>query len=957
MRSWRYLLWLGLCLIGVWHMIPETAGLHADETVGISRARQLFAERVHDLLSARCFGCHGDDPDQVEGGLEMRSLAGITAGGDSGVKSLAAGDPDASPLFLAVLRDHEEWPAMPPKESERLSPEEIEWLRQWILGGAPWLDLAERTALLQGSAPLSDSSDGDMVQVSTIGALSESWANRSYSRESLWAYQPVRRPKVPAVEATHPIDAFLNAVLPPGLAPAPPTDRLTLIRRASFDLLGLPPDAQQVSTFLHDPASDEQAFARLVDRLLASPYYGERQAQHWLDVVRYADSSGLANDYQRGNAWRYRDYVVRAFNQDKPYDEFIREQIAGDELRPNDPEALIATGFLRMGPWELTGMEVAKIARQRFLDDVTNSVGETFLAHSLQCARCHDHKFDPVPTHDFYAIQAVFATTQISERSAPFLATENVSHFEEQRYLRQQQIDFQRTLESLDAKSLVAAEQWHKEHQTDPTIWNQAVSEAQQKPSSRIGSVFERARAALLASGLAEERFPPRFCGFTTTDFGNERVARKGLERLAWELDRYQPYALSVYSGVTPSLTAVYAPLRIPQNRATGGEFEQTAILTGGDPFSPSAPVAPNVLSALNLPAQPPLPTSLEGRRTGFANWVADPANALTTRAIVNRLWLWHFGQPLAGNPNNFGSTGKRPTHPELLDWLACELVDREWSLKSMHRLIMTSEAYRRSADHSDPNRLRELDPLGKHYASFLPRRLSASELRDAMLLASGELNFEVGGIPNRPEINRDAAMQPRQVMGTFAAAWIPNPRPGQRHRRSLYATRLRGLPDPLFEVFNEPSPAFSCERRESTTVTPQALALFNSETSHARALALAARARRESSDDRSTIDHLFGWTLARSPSDDERRICLEHWQAMEPIEANRQPVDFTPPLEIRREAVEENTGEYFQFSEVLHANRDFEPDLQPSQTDVRTRALANVCLVLLNSNEFIYVY
>jgi hypothetical protein len=322
----------------------------------------------------------------------------------------------------------------------------------------------------------------------------------------------------------------------------------------------------------------------------------------------------------------------------------------------------------------------------------------------------------------------------------------------------------------------------------------------------------------------------------------------------------------------------------------------------------------------------------------------------------VNRVWLWHFGQPLAGNPNNFGSTGKKPTHPELLDWLAATFVEQGWSFKTLHRVIMTSEAYRRSSAHPDRNLLAEKDPTGTSYAAFAPRRLTAEELRDAMLTATGELNRTLGGIPNRPEMNLEAALQPRQVMGTFASAWIPNPLPAQRHRRSLYALKIRGLPDPAMEVFNQPTPDFSCERRDASTVTPQVFSLFNGAASHARALALAARAVKETSSDADAITRCFFLTYSRAPNAAELAACLAHWKTITALIASDLPTTAAPPLEIRREAVEENTGEKFTFTETLHANADFIPDLRPADVPLRTRALADVCLALFNANEFSYV-
>ena len=472
-----------------------------------------------------------------------------------------------------------------------------------------------------------------------------------------------------------------------------------------------------------------------------------------------------------------------------------------------------------------------------------------------------------------------------------------------------------------------------------------------------VVGVFESARSLLTKQGVPEDQYPPKLVGFASEDFGNERVARKGLERLRWELDRYEPFAFAVYNGRTPQMTSVSAPLRIPQNRLDSGELEETCVLAGGDPFGTGEKVKPGVLSVLVSANRVSIPDTIEGRRLAFANWVASADNPLTTRTIANRVWMWHFGEPIAGNPNNFGSTGKRPTHPELLDWLATTFVEKGWSFKSLHRVIMSSDAYRRSTVHPDRIGLVEKDPLGTSHAVFKPRRLTAEELRDAMLAATGELNRDIGGIPNRPEINIEAALQPRQVMGTFAAAWTPNPLPQQRHRRSIYSMKLRGLSDPAMEVFNAPSPEFSCERREGSTVTPQVFAMFNSRAVYARALALASRALKETSSDKAAIEQIFLLTYGRPPRTDELALCIDHWHDMQTAHSQARFPDTKLPLSVRRDAVEENTGEKFSFTETLYSNAEFVPDLQASDSDVRTRALADVCLSILNTNEFSYVY
>jgi mono/diheme cytochrome c family protein len=955
-------------------------------------AEALFVRRVQPLFQEKCLACHGEDEKKRKAGFDMRTRASVLQGGDSGEPAITAGQPDKSPLYLAVTRRHADWKAMPPKENDQLTADQIGWIKEWISGGAPWPEEVRRQAIARSNANQWSGEDG--VAVPTSGGLSPEWTNRKYKPENLWAYQPLHKPPVPASLDGNPIDALLAAKMPPGLAPAPLADRPTLIRRATFDLLGLPPTPHEIDAFLHDPAPDAAAFARLVERLLASPHYGEKWGQHWLDVVRYADSSGFANDYARGNAWRYRDYVVRAFNTDKPYDQFIREQIAGDELAEapqirapvideggngiegrRESELLIAVGFLRMGPWELTAMEVPRIARQRYLDDVTQSVGETFLGQALQCCRCHDHKFDPLPTRDYYSFQAIFATTQLCERTAAFLPVENTGGFEEKRYLDERRQHYLEILQRLDAKSLNMALDWFrtktlaaagKETGLTSAGWDAAVADTRKqggagKQREFVGT-FESTRQLLAKRGVPEDQYPPKLLSFTPEDFGHERIARKGLERLKWELDRYEPVALSVYDGRTPELKAVLTPQRIPANRMSAGELEEPAILAGGDPFSPKVKVTPAVLSAANALGTPdlaaaPFPTGIAGRRTALAEWIASARNPLTARVMVNRIWQWHFGQAIAGNPNNFGTTGRKPSQPELLDWLAVTFVDQGWSMKAMHRMIMNSEAYRRGTLHPDPKALATLDPNGASFAVFQPRRLTAEELRDSMLRVSGELNPAMGGIPVRPEMNLEAALQPRQVMGTFAEAWQPSPLPAQRHRRSIYALKIRGQRDPFQEVFNGPSPDLSCEARDASTVTPQVFSLFNSQASYDRALAFAARLLQETKSKDETIRRAFQLAFGRVPKADETAACLAHWDAMTARHRGLKVAPAPVRHEVVREAVEENTGEKFRFNEPLEASFDFVPDLQATEVPVETRGLAEVCLVLLNSNEFAYLY
>ncbi len=910
----------GLCL--------SLCGASAESAEGPSLGERLFALHIKGLLAEKCLACHGDDPAKLKGGLDLRDRDKMLAGGENRRQVLVPGDAQASALYRAATWEDPDL-EMPPKENDRLSEAQLGYLRDWIDSGAPWPADAEVRSIRDRFA--------EGVQWKTSGGLTTEWSERRYREEDLWAYRARVTPPVPVSSeepGQHPVDAFIaRHQHATGVSPAPLTNRTTLLRRATYGLTGLPPTPEETRAFLQDPRNDDDAFAAVIDRLLDSPHYGEQMARRWLDVVRYADSSGFANDFERPNTWRYRDYVVRAFNTDKSYAEFVREQLAGDEIDPGDSEKLIAAGFLRMGPWEQTGMSVAKITRQQFLDDVTDNVGQVFLAHSLQCARCHDHKFDPVPTRDYYSIQAVFATTQFVEREASWLPEENTEGFAEQRYLKDRIKRYQGILTTIRKKTEKAARAWYAERDL-PYL----------------------ARSEALKRGLPETQIVPARLGLAPQDLGMERIGRKTVMRHRWELDRYQPIAFSVYSGKTVARHSVSSRISMPADPAKAGVMERTAILTGGDPFSQGEPVKAGVLSAVELESTQ-LPQDLEGRRLAFAQWVTHPEHPLTARVMVNRLWSWHFGKAIAGNPNNFGATGKKPTHPELLDWLADAFVRSGWSIKDLHRLILTSKAYQRHSEHSDPDELKARDPHGNSYATFTPRRLEAEEYRDSMLAVSGELNPKLGGIPVRPNINREAALQPRMIMGTYAPAYQPSPEPAQRNRRSLYALKLRGLRDPFMEVFNQPGPDKSCELRETSTVTPQVFSLINGENIHDRALALAHRVSLEETGDREILHRLFQLVYQRPPSPEDVADCLEHWHAMTSRHEQTAPQPRPFPRVVVRQAKEEVTGESFEFVEELEIADDYVPDLQAHQVDARTRALADICLILLNSNEFAYVY
>jgi mono/diheme cytochrome c family protein len=907
----------------------------SEKSLSEEQAELLFAHEVYPILQEKCFACHGDKPDKIEGGFVIHNLESALAGGESGIPALLPGDAEGSLMYRAITWSEPEF-EMPPKENDRLNENQIQLVKQWIDAGAPWPDDERRAFLVENT----EWNYSDGIKVKTSKALSATWQNRRYKPEDLWAFKPVGDPEVPQEyksESGNPIDAFINRNLEEqAIAPAPRADKQTLIRRLTFDLTGLPPTPEEVRAFVEDDTPD--AYEKLIDRLLDSPRYGEQWGRHWLDVVRYADTDGFSNDYERPNAWRYRDYVIRSFNEDKPYDQFIMEQIAGDEIDPEDPEMLVAVGYLRMGPWEHTAMSVAAETRQLFLDDATNSIGETFLSIPLRCASCHDHKFDPIPTRDYYRIQASLAPVQFADRVAPYLPQENQQGFEKGRTrVKRLQEETGQEYRKIREKEEAAAKRWMQEQGL------QYIPRGERRK-------------------LPENQQPPRFYGLSNQDLGYQKVLQKRFQILDRWMDRYEPLAFSVYNGALKENLQSGLTFNMPDS--LGEEVQSTFILSGGSVYSPDEEVTPGVLSAVRtfteqaeISFSDSIPLQRDGRRLALARWLASPENPLTTRSIVNRIWQHHFGSGIAGNPNNFGVMGKKPTHPELLDWLTGYFLENGWSIKQLHRLILTSEAYQRSSQHPDFGEVKDLDPDNKLLSYFSPRRLRAEELRDAMLQVSGEINLKMGGLPIRPEINREVALQPRHVMGSIAPAYQPSPTPEERHSRSIYAYQLRGLPNPMLEVFNKPNADISCEGRIASTVTPQAFTLFNSQHTYDRALALAIRLQQEERDREAQISRAMWLAWNRVPTGEEIAKSQAHVEKMLDYHQENDPVPQEYPVMVERTMFEEMTGEEFSYTEKLDIYENFESDTKAWEVDAPTRALADLCLVLYNSNEFIYIY
>tara|TARA_R110002072_G_scaffold173600_1_gene328220 strand:- start:7983 stop:10778 length:2796 start_codon:yes stop_codon:yes gene_type:complete len=914
----------------VFAIATVTGIANANETFNGDR---LFTLKVLPLLKVKCFGCHGNDPADTRGDYNLMTRDGMLKGGESEEASLVPGKPEESPLYRAIL--WEDGMEMPPKENDRLTKEETEYFRRWIEAGAPWPTAQEQLTIQKKEWAVRENKDG--IIVDTSGGLADDWTYRRYQPADLWAFQPVKRPAVPP-GSTNPVDAFVHERLAQAeLMPAQPADARTLIRRATYDLTGLPLDPQDVAAFILDWEKDsQQAWSDLVDRLLASDHYGERQGQHWLDVVRYADTSGFSNDYERSNAWRYRDYVIRSFNKDKPFNEFVLEQIAGDELRPDDPEALIATGLLRMGPWG-TAMVPQDEARQIFLDDLVHNVGQAFLSMPMRCCKCHDHKFDPLPTRDYYSMYATFATTQPAERKVAFLPEENRNGFGEKRALVEELLAYAKAEQAkLQDKQEAAARKWYEEH--DLPYKN------------------ENAR-----KNDPEDRKPPRHVGLTPEEKGMKKVREQDVWIWERRLERYEPMAQAVYNGQDDYKND--RKLREPKQINVKWR-PQNFILAGGSLEARLQPVLPGVLSATGLPADPnsdapwQITDELNGRRLAFAKWVADDRNPLTTRSIVNRIWQTHFGKGIVKTSNSFGAKGSQPTHPELLDWLTADFIEHGWKIKRLHRLIMMSETYRRSGQPADAKQQATVDPDNNLLASFPPRRLTAEELRDSTLLVSGELNPEMGGVPIMPEINLEVALQPRMIQFSIAPAHQPSRTPAERNRRTIYAYRVRGQADPFLEIMNLPNPNESCELRDAASVTPQAFTLMNSDVITDRSIGFALRVQKEHPDDTEQwIQRAVQIAYGRAPTPQEQKTLHAYLKEMQTYHAEHKPEEVEYPTEVVRSLVEEFTGEPFEFIEKLNVYNNYIPDAKPWTVNADTRALADVCLLLLNSNEFLYVY
>ncbi len=825
----------------------------AQQEPALERAVDFRAD-VHPLLQTRCFRCHSGANPKAGVRLDRRpEILGETTG-----RPLAVPGKSAESRLIHLVAGLVEGEVMPQK-GERLSAREVALLRAWIDQGLPWDES------LLPSTLLSDH----------------------------WAFQPIRRPAVPGMTwGRNPVDAFVGeGHRKRGLAPAPEASKRTLIRRLSLDLTGLPPTPEEVAAFVEDASPD--AYEKLVERLLASPHYGERWGRHWLDVARYAESEGYESNHPRPYAWRYRDYVVSSFNSDKPFDRFIREQVAGDELEPASDENLVATGFLAAA--RLSSNEEDKaLQRNDVLVDIVNAAGASFLGLTIACAQCHNHKWDPVSQRDYYRLQAFFVKGMPNNLAlgdpalwAEFNAKKPLE-YEALVQLRQALYEKGRQRFIERAKSKMAPEM----------LAALALPDEKRTPAQR--ELFRQADLAFQATPGGYEAAIPQ------EDKALYNEARKRVDDLKKKMGVEEPQTWGFYSPATsPHAVAVlpsigfyplpYEPAEL--RRATGYLRIRGEVHRRGPAVPPGWPEV--------LGATPPGAAG-ERPRTALADWLAGRGNPLTARVWANRVWHYHFGRGLVATPGDFGMRGAAPSHPELLDWLACELIEggpstgapaepslgasastplgAGWSTKRLHRLIVTSAAYRQAARPHAGNA--SIDPDNAFLWRWEPRRLEAESIRDSALAASGELDRRPGG------------------------AYVAADQADRTLRRSLYLMQRRDGVMAMQSLFDAPTMNESCSGRHVSTVALQPLYLLNSAFMVDRARALAARVRaRAGPDRRAQAEAAFELALARPPDEPERRAATDYLESA---------------------------------------------DVEPS--DGVSARLVQFCQVVLNLNEFVYI-
>ncbi|WP_436715361.1 DUF1553 domain-containing protein [Roseiconus lacunae] len=738
-----------------------------------------FQKQIQPILAKKCFSCHG--PDEAESSLSFASQDEAFAETDSGEHAIVPGDIEAS-VMIARMRTEDEWERMPP-EGDPVSDEEIALIETWIKEGAKW--------------------------------------------EKHWAFEPVAHPEVPTVDnarwQANPIDAFIyDAVASKGLTPNEPATKRDLVKRVYYDLTGLPPSKGEVDAFVADQSPD--AFKNLTEELLASPHYGERWGRHWLDLVRFAETNSFERDGPKANAWKYRDYVIRSFNEDKPYDQFIREQLAGDELDEVTKESMTATGYYRLGIWD---DEPADELQARFdaLDDIILTTGQVFLGLTMNCARCHDHKIDPIPQTDYYGMLSFF------EDLTPYARRGDLSIYS--------QVD----VSSQSLKDRYAEnDQKRREIEKAMHDLEQSGIVKMSAPDQRATEGARRDRNRVLKAKLRQH--------LSDADWAKYESLKRDLEANREELKnlpkRERVMGLAKYRKVD----------------------KPTYVLFRGNAHSPSDEVGPvfPTLFDVDPPAIPDVEPSEDrssGRRRVLAEWIASPDNMMTARVMVNRIWQYHFGRGIVRSTNNFGMLGTPPTHPKLLDYLANKFVEEGWSVKQMHRLILSSQAYQMSSE-GDKKAL-GIDPDNELFWRFDPRRLSAEEIRDSILAATGSLNRKTYGPSIYPELSPEVLAGQSKPGDGWGKSSITD-----QNRRSVYIYVKRSLLTPMLSAFDFPDPDLTCEARFMTLQPAQALSLLNGDFAGQQAKQLAESVRANDLSHEDLVRAVIPRVLLRSATDAE---------------------------------------------------------------------------------------
>ncbi len=754
-----------------------------DGAVWPETPEELFDGRVRPVLAQNCLSCHNTAP---QADLLLDTREHLLKGGHSG-PAIVPGDPDNSLLIQAVLQKHERL-KMPP--GKKLSDEELADLVAWVRDGAVWAGGALTTA-------------NDDYQITP-------------DQKAFWSFLPLKKTAVPKIKnparVRTPVDNFILAKLEArGLKPAPAASKRALIRRATYDLTGLPPTPEEVDAFLADRSP--QAFAKVVDRLLASPHYGERWGRHWLDVVRYADTAGDSADYPVPQAYLYRNYVIYSFNRDKPYDEFIREQIAGDLLPAKSDakkwEHTVATGYLAIAKRFSVKPENYKYLT---LDDTIDNLGKSFLGLSVACARCHDHKYDPIPSKDYYALYGILDSTRF-----PFAGSENIN----------EQRDF---VYRLPPEKVEAALKPYND---------------QLKPLEEQLKQLEEERKALDKAGTG--------AGAGDTPHPVAAHPTRTLQDVDKDIREIKKQRQKIRAEM-PDLETAYAVAEETPHDAP--------VLLRGDPSKKGDVVPRHFLQILGGQALPA--DCRTSGRLQLAQWIADPKNPLTARVMVNRIWKYHFGQGIVPTASDFGKRGKAPTHPELLDYLATRFIESGWSVKSMQRLIMLSQTYQMSSN--GPPADAQADPGNDLYWKFNRQRLDAESIRDAMLKVSGDLDPTVGTEHPFPPFVAWNWTQHKP----FAAVYETN-------RRSVYLMVQRSQRHPYLSIFDGADPNVSTPGRDSSVTPLQALFAMNSEFIHDSSEHFAARLLDDAPGNARRLDLAFKSAFARSPAAEEEKKALAY--------------------------------------------------------------------------------